>query len=433
MQTPSARIACPTLAAPRADPWIVSTFVSFEALFVLFLTAGRYKADPRFQWIAEWISIDLTALFLLLSVAAAGMVVLGRQYRFPAGLPAFLLLTSLLFGYAFLSRLWTPGAQYAATKSLHIAVLTTWSIVGCGVVIASDRCRLRRFLLLIVLFAIWLSVESLICYRQGPGGSISALGGNYLGLGRVIGLAAIVVFAHGLFIARTTTVRALCFALFGFFFLVLLILGGRMPLMATAAGALVPAGLVMFSMVQKTPRRGMWLYLALLLGAGLGAAHLFGLGESAPQTLRRIMVLFDPQAGTSAMSRMDGFHAAPESIQSRPVFGHGIGSWPILYLKMDVRSYPHNLILETLVELGLCGLLLLGALILCALRRLGTITRISRDPLRIMVLMLFVNVLCNAMVSGDIPDNRLMFGVLGLMFFPKEQAAFRAKPQAAIS
>jgi hypothetical protein len=31
--------------------------------------------------------------------------------------------------------------------------------------------------------------------------------------------------------------------------------------------------------------------------------------------------------------------------------------------------------------------------------------------------MLFVNTLANALVSGDIPDNRALFGMLGLMVF----------------
>ena len=79
----------PTLpAARRADPWIVTTLLSLEALFVLFLMAGRYKADPRFAWVAEWTSLDVTALTFGATGLAALLVVLRRGYRLPAAAPA---------------------------------------------------------------------------------------------------------------------------------------------------------------------------------------------------------------------------------------------------------------------------------------------------------------------------------------------------------
>ncbi len=397
----------------------LATFCSFEAVFLLFLMAGRYKGDPRFQWIAERFSLDLTVLFLGLSGVAGIVILFGRGYRLPRGAGGFMAATAALFGYMILAMLWSPGDLYAHTKALHIGVLTTWTAVATGLIIASDRRRVERFLLLLVLFAVWLSVESLTAHQQsGDGRSVAALGGNYLGLGRVIGPAALVALGYGLFVAKTTLGRTLGLATAALFGFVLLILGGRMPLLATFAGSMVPIFLAASSASANRHRRAMWAYAALLIVAGITTLYL-GYSEQAPQTLRRMAGLFQSDWGNSSYTRTQYCQAALEYWWQRPYIGHGLGSWPVLHFQIDQRAYPHNLLLEILVELGLCGLGLLAWLFVTAKRSLGTTARIAADPLRVIVLMVAVNALANAMVSGDIPDNRFLFGALGLMLLPK--------------
>lgn len=396
----------------------LATFCSFEAMFLLFLMAGRYKGDPRFQWIAERFSLDLTAMFLLISGAAGLAVMFGRGYRLPRYATGFMAAGAALFGYMVLALLWTPGNVYACTKALHIGVLTTWTAMATGLIIASDRRRVERFLLLLVLFAVWLSFESVTAHSQsGNSGSVAALGGNYLGLGRVIGPAALVALGYGLFMAKTTFARALGFVTAAMFVFVLLILGGRMPLLATAAGGLIPLFLAARSASATRHRQAMWTYVALLIVAGATILYL-GCSEQAPQTLRRMAGLFQSDLGRSSYARAQYYQAAIEYWWQRPFIGHGLGAWPVLHFQGDFRAYPHNILLEILVEFGLCGLGLLAWLFLAAKRSLGTMARIGADPLRVIVLMVFVNALANAMVSGDIPDNRFLFGTLGLMLLP---------------
>ncbi|MEA1951347.1 MAG: O-antigen ligase family protein, partial [Planctomycetota bacterium] len=420
-----------TIDGRRSIRLSLATFCSFEAMFLLFLMAGRYKGDPRFQWIAERFSLDLTAMFLAVSGMAGLVVLFGRGYRLPRGAGRFMTAAAALFGYMILSLLWTSGDAYAHTKALHIGVLTTWTAVATGLVIASQRRRVERFLLLLVLFAVWLSVESLMAHSQsGDGTSVAALGGNYLGLGRVIGPAALVALGYGLFMAKSTLARALGFAVAAVFVFVLLILGGRMPLLATAAGGLVPLVLAARSASINRHRQALWAYVALLITA---AATIFyiGCGEQAPQTLRRMAGLFQSDWGTSSFARWQYYQAAVEYWWQRPFMGHGLGAWPVLHFQGDFRAYPHNLLLETLVEFGLCGLGLLAWLFLAAKRGLGSMARVGADPLRVIVLMVAVNALANAMVSGDISDNRFLFGALGLMLLPSVPAikAVRHDPE----
>jgi hypothetical protein len=73
-------------------------------------------------------------------------------------------------------------------------------------------------------------------------------------------------------------------------------------------------------------------------------------------------------------------------------------------------------------ELGLVGLLLFIGLLAFALRSLGPWCLIRNDPLRILVLMLFVNVFVNASITGDLNYNRGLFAVLGLMLIRRKDS-----------
>jgi O-antigen ligase len=119
--------------------------------------------------------------------------------------------------------------------------------------------------------------------------------------------------------------------------------------------------------------------------------------------------------GDSAAVRLDFYTAAVHLWATSPVFGHGIGSWPVLAGYGDQRAYPHNILLEIAVELGLVGLVLFVGLLAFALRALGPWHLVRQDPIRVLILMLFASMFINALVSGDLSYNRPLFAVLGLM------------------
>jgi O-antigen ligase len=101
-------------------------------------------------------------------------------------------------------------------------------------------------------------------------------------------------------------------------------------------------------------------------------------------------------------------------ISQAPIFGHGLGSWPILVLNVDIQNHPHNMILEVLCELGFVGLALLSLTFIAVLRRIN-VESLRSDPLFLAATMLFINTFLNSMTSGDFPENRNVFVMLGLM------------------
>lgn len=82
------------------------------------------------------------------------------------------------------------------------------------------------------------------------------------------------------------------------------------------------------------------------------------------------------------------------------LFGHGIGSFPNFYYDSDDigRSYPHNIVLEVLIENGLIFLILICCITYALIRK-------CKSPL----LLLFFYYLINAMFSGDLLLNEYLF------------------------
>ncbi|MBW3655795.1 MAG: hypothetical protein KY444_06790, partial [Gemmatimonadetes bacterium] len=206
----------------------VAFAVSFEVVFVLFLFAGRFKTDPRFAWIP----IDLTVLFFGLSVMYGAAILVLRGPRLPRR-PAMVAVWGLLFAaYASFTLLWAPPEPFPVQKVLQFYTLGLWSLAGVALVIAPERRRVARFGLALLLMAAWVGYEAYLAYTQTSGlFQITAMGSGYLGVGRTVGAGMLVCVCAILF-GRALWARLACAAAFGAFGFVLLVLGGRGPLVS---------------------------------------------------------------------------------------------------------------------------------------------------------------------------------------------------------
>jgi O-antigen ligase len=264
-----------------------------------------------------------------------------------------------------------------------------------------------------------MALEAFLSYRLlGGEDFINVLGGNYLGVGRVLGIGAVTILGYFLFFAKTAPSKAAALALFGFFMALLFVVGGRGPLLATVLALLVPllSGW-RFSPVKGLQQRRYVLPLLAIIGVMLAASTYVILGGDPPTTLARMLILYQPGAAGTAAARLDFYADSLSMWAANPVFGHGVGSWPELMPDSVMELYPHNIFLEIMVEEGLVGLSLFVGLLIYGWRALGRSSLARHDPVRVLIVMLFVNTLANALVSGDIPDNRALFGMLGLMVF----------------
>lgn len=391
----------------------LTTLFSFESVFVLFLFAGKYKNDPRFAWVP----IDLTVFFLGLSVALGVWVLYKRRgvFRQRALRLAGLFLAFLT--YAAVSLLWTPSSVYAAEKVGYLLVLTLWPFLACTLVIGDDLDRFKRFAMALAALSVWFTVETFLAFLASTmrGNQLAALGITYLGIGRVIGPAAIIILVYGIAIERRASLRLVAVLAFAVAVAALLLLGGRGPFLATVLPLLIPLyyGLALNPLNGTVRIRKYARTLLLLVAAGSVAAVAVG-SSQVLSTIRRLLLLLE-SFGRSASLRVQMYGDALEIWAANPVFGAGVGSWPVLAGFGDQKMYPHNMILEVLAEFGLVGFLLFAFPFVYALWNVLRFADPRRHPWTLLALMLFANAFVNAMFTGDLSDNRVVFALLGFL------------------
>lgn len=405
---------------------------SFEFFFVAFLVSGTFKSAAVFSAVP----IDLTLFFFLLSVLAAAGIAYrgvtcsnsggGAGLQGPAGLwksvggvlsankqvALALGILGALVAWSLVTLAFSPGSAYALNKVLRLALFTGWAFGGTALVVAKDNRRAQRFLFLLAAYGLVLAAAALGQYvmRGGGLGMVKVWGNDYISLGRVVGAAGIIAFVWFLF-ARDRWVRVFWTILFSVLLITLFISGARGPFLAGAGTALVFVLIAAYCFKTIPYRLNLLVAVSVIIVMVLSA---YGLGM-LDTTLGRIDLIFEqPDMGASADIRLELFREALHMWTQNPVTGVGAGGFPVLLGYGDVRVYPHNLVLEVLAEFGLIGFILLAGFFYSCFRMLPRIRVIMNEPVLTAATLLFLYALLNAMVSGGINDNRVLFAFAGL-------------------
>jgi O-antigen ligase len=401
----------PILFDMRPGLRAIGVLASFESVFILFLVCGAYKTDPR---IASF-PIDLHVLFLTANFGM-GLVIMYREGIYLRGL----IVAALLFvfiAWALLTNLWTPSELYAQEKLLKLATLTLWSIIASAMIIANRPERVRRFLLLLLVFGTAAAIDGIIQYATtGPLAlSASFRLHNYIAQGRFYGIAATVAFAAWLYTDPFSKRSMALMAVFVVCGYGLLVTGSRGATIGVLAGMLLPLALGLQFAADRRLLASKALVASVVLFLAIAAVLVQVSADFSGNlaTLQRFNIVFTEEEGGQS-HRLAFWRESWHLWLAQPLFGSGIGSWAIRYFNLDVERYPHNLILEVLVEFGIVGLLLLTAVVFTAVR--GTsVRRLREDPVLMCAAMLCINMFIAAMTSSDLPGNRNFFAMLGLL------------------
>jgi len=380
---------CPALA--------LAVFRYPEPLIVLFLTAGLVKQDPRVNALIE---ADLTVVFGALLVLAVVARVVARPMRLPAAI-VFAIPMAVVSAASMLS----PTGAYGADKALRFCTLTLLALVAPAI-LADDRRRMGRFLLGLAVLGFAASLTAIQSQETTHWGRLTANGSNPISLARIGALA----FAFGwirFHFARQPFERAVAIAMLAVAALCVLASGSRGPALSVVAGFAVISAI---TYVQH--RRSIIGIGPLLVCGGLAAVALTVVTiPSVP--LYRFQLLFSGEGGSSVIVR-GLIYATALGLTLRNPLGIGLGGFE-RYALLDLR-YPHNMLLEVGCEMGwipLLGLLvLIGASLVCMVR----VLRREYSWQTLFLAAVLVNALLNAMVSGDLNDNRLFFAAVLLPF-----------------
>lgn len=372
-------------------PWNTGemrVFVPVAGLLVLAFI-GYIKGAP----LISASPIDLTLIGAAI-VSGALLLRAPEVLRMRGLAPLVLLYIALLIG-AVPSG---PPTDYSSTKIIQTAVLVPLCLLGGRVLLGTERAR-GMWLRGIVAFGIIIAALAFVFPDDvaAESGRVSIEGGNTIGAARGVG-AAVTVLAiwalHGTrrrFASITVAVGLV---------LVLLLIGSRGPILA-AAVAITAATLL--SRQPGKPVR------TLVAGLGITAAGWIAIARSDSLAAR----LFTVQDNSSDARR----YLWAETLDVARGYPFGIG-WGQLYAHMrpgymldsGVRQYPHNLVLEILVEAGWVPVLIAVGVLGYALvlQRRATVTTTETG-----MLALIVFALVSAMVSGDVPSNREVWVAVG--------------------
>lgn len=422
----SAVSAAPTARGSRLIELIASV-VSFEVVFVLFLFAGQYKADPRF----DWLPMDATLLFGLINFAQGLFLIgVGKVRPNPSGVP--MAIAGVIFAaYVIASTGWAAGVYYAQYKAAYIATIGMWCLCAGSLVISSSQQRLTRFLVALMMFSAWIGIECMLFYSHqsqfGQVMQLHAMAGEsaYIGLGRVVTCGGVLCAVLWMFPQTIRwplwRSRAVSFGMMAAFAVIGAMIGARGPIVA-AVLAIAMVGML-YSDSRTTRRLAQNAGRLSLVGVLIAGAILVQKARTGeyPLIVKRCLAFtassehYDA-TGQSHM-RLEIFAEAIRGWTERPLLGHGIGGFSVVWNNSDVRLFPHNLILELLCELGVVGLALFALIAIAGVHsnRVGW----SQTPagLKAMVLALAGSAFLNTMTSGDLPDNRLLLFMLGLLAF----------------
>jgi O-antigen ligase len=320
---------------------------------------------------------------------------------------------SLFVAVIFVSNLYTISPHYGATK------LTGFLTLGCPLFIApfvlfTGDSDLRDFILGTVLFGMAVALSSLGFSATGAMGADA--NPTHIGKGQAIGLAIVLLLYLP---TKDRRLRALILLVcIPWLALGLASAETRGPLFSLML--VITLGFFVRSMRwPMISRRQMFLVVLAVIGAVLVLSTFWFYGEEASKFRYKsaeILALIQGsgEARGTAVQRLGYYQEALSAWLQHPWFGWGLGGWSMVYWQTDYRLYPHNIVLELLVEQGLAGAFAFLFLLTSVLRRLRAVTVEGRAHLPFLLPGLVYLVLI-AMFSGDLDDSRFVWFWCGLI------------------
>lgn len=361
--------------------------------------------------------IDLTVLLAVANIAQALPVILDSRRRAVSrvGVVLWLTLGLLVIG----GVLYAPGQSLAFEKAIAYWALTILPILPAAMRVGSEPRYVNQFLWTFFGMGIVTVVLGLVQWTSSD--RLQVLDMNTIQVARGALLVPLIGITFVLPQQRSVA-SVVTLVLIPFSLLVAIASGSRGPLVV-----LVVIGLIGAVSYLMRPRKVRWRLVGGVLGLALVTSIVISAAaaELPSLALGRFASFAEfvqgsasgdtgvPGVDASAGDRIRLFGFALDMFEERPLIGAGTAGFETLSMIAMGRAgdtYPHNSILQVAAEYGLLGLtLFLGVVALSLIRPLpGRYTALAMRTL-------FLFVLLNSMVSGDIFTDRDVLGILLLI------------------
>ncbi len=401
-----------------------------EFLFSLFFLSGFLKSFILFFEIPTF--IDFTLLTILLLVFYS--LIRFKQVSFNISkkqVIAFMLL-SIFYCWLIFSLEYTISPGYSKEKTLYFSI----NMIGFLFPLIVRSFNLKKFIKYCTLTTYILTMIYLGLFYYYITGfyskeSFELLKGFYLMNGLFLGALITILFTSKAVIFKNKK-QDYIFAFVGF--LLLILLGARGPIIILVL-ILISFSLVTFSTkfyqkripVSLSMRRGQWIFSFFLLFSTIAILFVYSpqFSELTKRTFSRLSLITqgisvsgsnELDMGSSINTRVEQINLSRNTIVKSTknfLIGEGIGSFGMLETGKDKKSYPHNIILEIWVELGLVGILLFSLFLIPLVSDVQPKTYIS--------LFLIAYLFLNALKSNSFVDLRILFISLSLFMISSNE------------
>lgn len=373
-----------------------------EISFGLFLLAGNYKAAieahlPNF--------IDLTLILGLLVIISILTFTIKKGVKIPVIPLRYLLPYVGLAMLMFFSLLYTDSPGYGTDKFLRFITITALAAFG-PFFLMTNLDKFKRFFFVLV-FVSTLLVFYLILFS--PGSYLPSIFGiTPIAWGRKAGISALIIVYFFLFQYKSNVKKFLWFGILLINLIGLWWTGARGPVATLFLSVIIVTSLSIGFKIKKVNLK---IALAALLLTLICAVLIFSYSDYFSTTLSRF-TRFQEGMEAASPNRLTFIKNGILAIESNPLFGLGVGGFKSYISADSIRAYPHNIILELGSELGIIGIVLFISLIGFCLEYQLKIKASSKGTLYSLTLTMIgltTYTFFNALLSGDINDNRLLF------------------------
>lgn len=358
------------------------------AALAVFVYAGQLKASP----LLSWFPLDLT-----LATSAVGIVtfVLARGKNGPGTWTVAL--PVVLWFVFFLGVYQASFDEYTTSKLRTLFTFTFFAAVAPFHLLRLPDQR-QAFIVALGIISVAAGALTLADPNAGDG-AITLDGTNTIGTARIAGTGALIFFVLAV-VLKSAGRRLVCVGLAIGLFSVLVAVGSRGPFLGILTGII---GVLVLSKVLKRRR-----FAGIFWSAALAGTAFWWATQQTFYGGDRAFAWLSGERDRSTATREYLWGISWQNIAWEPA-GLGWGDFANLTVIGGSLRYPHNLFLEVFYEAGwIAG----AALLLFVVASLLRMWRRSGEPATAVLFALLLFTLVNAMVSGDINDNRLMWLLL---------------------
>lgn len=373
-------------------------------------------------------SPDITVLLTLILIPW-GIFLYGKdKEKFKLSDPSVLIFLGMSLWFI-ASSFWSPSHTYKLQKTLCYTIYTIPGFLMGYLIISKNIERLNRLIGAFFLFSALVLAESYrVFFVNGLATISDILNTNYLVTGQTLGVGMLILipYSYTKFMeqkngsASPSTIKGFTnlhklwfWGLFlsSLFFYVLINLGGRVPILATAAAVAIFYGVKCWqnSLLKPAIHCGVLVLLCILSFFSLNGLF----DHTGSHFHQRVAPLLTGQIDDAVNERFTYYQSAFSVFLDHPFVGVGFGEWPISHGLGDVSLHPHNIFLEILSETGLVGLAWFMALLYVVFRNLKLRFYFS-TPERSSLILITIFSFINAQKTGDLHDNLLLFFTLSL-------------------